>query len=231
MGWAFREGPRGRVAKAQSVSTDRIEGEKYFTSFGVESFTKSRLDICRTRYLKNSGRLILRRLIQVFKRKFDQNKRSRHGRYHPLIATRPRRHLFLRRFLKWQFQERVELFRGKITKTSPAPSIRHQAVSPMIRPWRIVPTPLRRPGLSPRSLVTTSRRLGMILGAKVPSRSRQLSISWWPELRFLTVFLVLRHEMPRVAAVAHSGGLVLGQVVVKPALKQRFPKVLRRRTA
>lgn len=32
-------------------------------------------------------------------------------------------------YLKWQFQERVELFRGKIMKMSPAPSIKHQSVS------------------------------------------------------------------------------------------------------
>ena len=36
-------------------------------------------------------------------------------------------------YLKWQFQERVELFRGKIVKMSPAPSIRHQAVSSMMQ--------------------------------------------------------------------------------------------------
>ena len=32
-------------------------------------------------------------------------------------------------YLKWQFQERVELFRGKIFKMSPAPSIKHQRVA------------------------------------------------------------------------------------------------------
>ena len=32
-------------------------------------------------------------------------------------------------YLKWQFQERVELFRGKIMKMSPAPSLKHQSVS------------------------------------------------------------------------------------------------------
>ncbi len=35
-------------------------------------------------------------------------------------------------YLKWQFQERVELFRGKVVKMSPAPSIRHQAVSTVL---------------------------------------------------------------------------------------------------
>ncbi len=32
-------------------------------------------------------------------------------------------------YLKWQFQERVELFRGKIMQMSPAPSIRHQEIA------------------------------------------------------------------------------------------------------
>ena len=32
-------------------------------------------------------------------------------------------------YLKWQFQERVELFRGKIMEMSPAPSIKHQRVA------------------------------------------------------------------------------------------------------
>jgi len=32
-------------------------------------------------------------------------------------------------YLKWQFKERVELFRGKIMKMSPAPSIRHQEIA------------------------------------------------------------------------------------------------------
>jgi Uma2 family endonuclease len=32
-------------------------------------------------------------------------------------------------YLTWQLQERVELLRGKIFKMSPAPSVRHQAVS------------------------------------------------------------------------------------------------------
>ena len=32
-------------------------------------------------------------------------------------------------YLKWQFKERVELFRGKIMEMSPAPSIRHQQVA------------------------------------------------------------------------------------------------------
>ncbi len=32
-------------------------------------------------------------------------------------------------YLKWQFQERVELLRGKIFKMSPAPSITHQRVA------------------------------------------------------------------------------------------------------
>ncbi len=32
-------------------------------------------------------------------------------------------------YLKWQFQERIELLRGKIFPMTPAPSIRHQTVS------------------------------------------------------------------------------------------------------
>ncbi|MPR37017.1 Uma2 family endonuclease [Salmonirosea aquatica] len=32
-------------------------------------------------------------------------------------------------YLKWQFQERVELLRGKILKMTPAPSVRHQRIS------------------------------------------------------------------------------------------------------
>ncbi len=35
-------------------------------------------------------------------------------------------------YLQWQFKERVELFRGRIMKMSPAPSIRHQSVSSMM---------------------------------------------------------------------------------------------------
>lgn len=32
-------------------------------------------------------------------------------------------------YLKWQFQERVELLRGKILKMTPAPSVRHQRIA------------------------------------------------------------------------------------------------------
>ncbi|MEM8895765.1 MAG: Uma2 family endonuclease [Bacteroidota bacterium] len=32
-------------------------------------------------------------------------------------------------YLKWRFKERVELFRGKVMKMSPAPSLRHQEIS------------------------------------------------------------------------------------------------------
>lgn len=36
-------------------------------------------------------------------------------------------------YIKWQFQERIELLRGKIFPMSPAPSLRHQEVSAMIQ--------------------------------------------------------------------------------------------------
>ncbi|GHB67401.1 Uma2 family endonuclease [Persicitalea jodogahamensis] len=36
-------------------------------------------------------------------------------------------------YLKWEFQERVELLRGKIFPMSPAPSVRHQQVSTMLQ--------------------------------------------------------------------------------------------------
>ncbi len=32
-------------------------------------------------------------------------------------------------YLTWRFKERVELFRGKIMKMSPVPSIRHQEIA------------------------------------------------------------------------------------------------------
>jgi len=35
-------------------------------------------------------------------------------------------------YLKWQFQERIELFRGKIFPMSPAPNVRHQIISATI---------------------------------------------------------------------------------------------------
>ncbi len=47
-------------------------------------------------------------------------------------------------------------------------------------------TDFGRPGLSSSLLVTINCRLGMILGANVPSQSRLLSISKWPEFRLLT---------------------------------------------
>ena len=31
-------------------------------------------------------------------------------------------------YLKWEFEERIELLRGKITRMSPAPSVKHQRV-------------------------------------------------------------------------------------------------------
>ncbi len=36
-------------------------------------------------------------------------------------------------YLKWQFEERIELLRGKIFPMSPAPSLRHQRVSKVIQ--------------------------------------------------------------------------------------------------
>jgi len=36
-------------------------------------------------------------------------------------------------YLKWQFEERIELLRGKVFPMSPAPSLRHQRVSKVIQ--------------------------------------------------------------------------------------------------